>query len=110
MNFGSPYSDARWRGYWSGATVYGIYEASTADDGLPRPGRTNGYASFWIRSAQQTHALLQQKKASFPVIDAITGTAGIDRNSGYLQIYATDSEGNGVVFTEYPRQDESLAQ
>jgi ketosteroid isomerase-like protein/catechol 2,3-dioxygenase-like lactoylglutathione lyase family enzyme/predicted enzyme related to lactoylglutathione lyase len=102
MRFGKPYRDEDWRGYWSSASVFGIYVASPADDGLPRAGQTNGYASFWIKSAQETYQYLRQADAAFPLIEAISNRSGIDREDGYTQIYATDSEGNGVVFTEYP--------
>jgi catechol 2,3-dioxygenase-like lactoylglutathione lyase family enzyme/ketosteroid isomerase-like protein len=102
MRFGKPYRDEDWRGYWSSASVFGIYVADPRSDGLPRAGWTNGYASFWIKSAQETYDYLKRAGATFPLIGAISNRAGIDREPGYIQIYATDSEGNGVVFTEYP--------
>lgn len=102
MRFGKPYRDEDWRGYWSSASVYGIYVTEPRRDGMPRPGQTSGYASFWIKSAQDTYNYLRQAGASFPLIEAISNKAGIDPEPGYVQIYATDSEGNGVVFTEYP--------
>jgi hypothetical protein len=105
MRFGKPYRDEDWRGYWSSASVFGIYVADPESDRLPQAGWTNGYASFWVKSAQETYDYLRRAGASFPLIEAISNKAGIDREPGYIQIYATDSEGNGVVFTEYPSEE-----
>lgn len=101
MALGSPYEDEDWRGWWSNNTVYGAYTADPSTDGLPRKDRTNGYVSFWVRSAEKAHAYLQQQGRSFPVIPAINDKAGLDRNPGYIQAVGTDSEGNVVIFSEY---------
>ena len=99
---GNPYKDSAYRGYWSDNAVFGIYTAKRKRDGLPRPHKTNGYVSFWINSAKETHAYLQKQGSTFPKIPAINSRIGIDRQPGYVQILATDSEGNALLFTEYP--------
>ncbi len=101
LALGEPYTDDEWRGWWSNLVVYGAYTASRADDGVPVAGRSNGYASFWVRSADETHAFLRSKGVKFPVIPAINDKPGIDEYPGYRQVMSTDSEGNIVVFTEY---------
>lgn len=101
MRMGQPYRDEGWRGWWSDHAVYGAYRTVPSRDGIPVAGRSNGYMSFWVRSAEETFRLLQSRGCRFPVIEAITQHAGIDDEPGYRQLYATDSEGNGVVFTEY---------
>ncbi|SVA46369.1 uncharacterized protein METZ01_LOCUS99223, partial [marine metagenome] len=40
--------------------------------------------------------------STFPKIPAINSRIGIDQQPGYVQILATDSEGNALLFTEYP--------
>ena len=102
LMLGNPYRDSAYRGYWSNNAVFGIYTARLKRDGLPRPHKTNGYVSFWINSAKETHAYLQQEGATFLKIPAINTRVGIDPQPGYTQILATDSEGNAVLFTEYP--------
>lgn len=102
MRFGDPYSDSQYRGYWSPNSVFGIYVADPKADRLPRAHRTNGYASFWIESATAVYSRLKKAGSTFPVVPAINSRPGPDREPGYIQIYATDSEGNGVLFSEYP--------
>ena len=99
---GKPYKDAAYRGYWSNNSVFGIYTTKLKRDGLPRPHKTNGYVSFWINSAEETHAYLKKNGSTFPKIPAINTRVGVDKQPGYTQILATDSEGNGLLFTEYP--------
>ena len=99
---GTPYKDSAYRGYWSNNSVFGIYTTKLKRDGLPRPHKTNGYVSFWINSAKETHAYLQKEGSTFPKIPAINSRMGIDPQPGYVQILATDSEGNALLFTEYP--------
>lgn len=102
MAFGAPYVDRAYRGWWSdNDSVYGTYGARPERDGLPRPGQTSAYDSFWVRSAEDTLAYLESTDARFPVIPAITGHSGLQRYRGYAQVVATDSEGNVVLFTEY---------
>jgi catechol 2,3-dioxygenase-like lactoylglutathione lyase family enzyme/ketosteroid isomerase-like protein len=101
MALGSPYVDEEWRGWWSNNTVYGAYTADPARDGIPQKDHTNGYVSFWVRSAEEAHAYLKAHGSSFPVIPAINTKAGIDKNPGYTQAVGTDSEGNVVIFSEY---------
>ncbi len=68
-----------------------------------RPGRTNGYVSFWVRSVDRAlRAYLREQGSSFPLLPAINDSRGIDRQPGYTQLVATDSEGNLVLFSEYP--------
>lgn len=57
--------------------------------------------SFWVDSANQSYAYLVAQGATFPRIPAINDVSGIDDQPGYRQILATDSEGNGVLLTEY---------
>jgi predicted enzyme related to lactoylglutathione lyase len=102
LMLGNPYKDSAYRGYWSKNSVFGIYTTKFNRDGLPRPHKTNGYVSFWIHSAKETHSYLQRKGTSFLNIPAINSKTGIDPQPGYTQILATDSEGNGLIFTEYP--------
>ena len=102
LKLGKPYKDSAYRGYWSNNSVFGIYTAKRGRDGLPRPHRTNGYVSFWIGSAKEVYAYLKKGGATFPKIPAINSRVGVDPQPGYTQILATDSEGNGLLFTEYP--------
>ena len=102
LMLGNPYKDSAYRGYWSNNSVFGIYTAKRKRDGLPRPHKTNGYVSFWINSAKETYAYLQKEGSIFPKIPAINSRIGIDPQPGYIQILATDSEGNALLFTEYP--------
>ena len=95
LGLGKPYRDHGWRGWWSDRAVYGIYEGPT------RPGHANGYVSFWVRSVDDVLRYLKKHGSRFPRIESITSTSGIDVEPSYRQVYATDSEGNGVVFTEY---------
>jgi hypothetical protein len=69
---------------------------------MPRPHRTNGHVSFWINSAKETHAYLKKEGSTFLKIPAINSRKGVDPQPGYTQILATDSEGNALLFTEYP--------
>jgi extradiol dioxygenase family protein len=101
LNLGKPYTDTDWRGYWSNKCVFGVYTTDPEEDQLPRPNKTNGYVSFWVHSAQETFNYLKAQKSSFPVVPAINTKSGLDSHPGYLQVYATDSEGNGVIFSEY---------
>ena len=101
MDLGSPYPDTGYRGFWSSFSVFGIYVADRPTDGLPRPRESNGYVSFWVDSADDVYAYLQSQGSQFPHIPAINDGPGIDEQPGYRQVLATDSEGNGVVFTEY---------
>ena len=102
LRLGKPYRDAAYRGYWSNNAVFGIYTARLKRDGLPRPHKTNGYVSFWINSAAETHAYLKKNGAIFLKIPAINSRVGVDPQPGYTQILATDSGGNALLFTEYP--------
>ena len=102
LMLGKPYKDSAYRGYWSNNSVFGIYTTRLKRDGVPRPHKTNGYVSFWINSAKETHAYLQKEGATFLKIPAINSRIGIDPQPGYTQILATDSEGNALLFTEYP--------
>lgn len=101
MRLGEGYDDESYYGYWSNRGVFGLYEADPDEDHIPRPRQSNGYISFWVRSARETHAYLKQQGCSFPTIPAINDVAGIDPQPGYTQVVTTDSEGNIVIFTEY---------
>ncbi len=102
MSFGDPYADADYFGYWSEDNVFGLFWANPRRHGMPRPGETSAYVSFWIGSVQETFDLLDSMGASFPKIGAINSRRRINSLPGYIQIYTLDSEGNGLTFTEYP--------
>ena len=97
-----PYTDQQYRGYWTYNSVFGIYGARLKRDGIPVPHQANGYVSLWVNSAKETYDYLKKQGSAFPVIKAINTKVGVDVQRGYIQIYATDSEGNGILFTEYP--------
>lgn len=101
MELGEGYPDESYHGYWMNKAVFGLYISDPDEDGLPRPGQSNGYVSFWVRSADKIYAYLKQQGCSFPVIPALNDKSGIDSQPGYRQVIATDSEGNLVIFTEY---------
>lgn len=71
LMLGKPCKDSAYRGHWSNNSVFGIYMSKLKRDGLPRPHKTNGYISFWINSAKETHAYLQKQGSTFPKIPAI---------------------------------------
>jgi hypothetical protein len=102
LQLGKPYKDSAWRGYWANNSVYGVYTTRLRRDGMPRPSKSNGYVSFWINSSKDTYDYLQKAGSRFPKIPAINSKAGINAMPGYNQILATDSEGNALIFTEYP--------
>ncbi len=102
LSFGTPYTDFAYFGYWSADSVFGIYQTGPGRDGMPRPGETSGYASFWVGSAQEAFDKLESLGADFPIIWAINGVSGIEYVPGYTQLYTVDSEGNGMLFSEYP--------
>ena len=54
-----------------------------------------------IRSADEVYKYLESKGSTFPVIEAINDTSGIDSQPGYNQILTVDSEGNLINFSEY---------
>lgn len=100
LEFGEPYSDEDYRGYWSDNSVHGIYEADEEDD-LIHDEKTNGLLSFDVLSAKETYEYLQKQEVEFPVIPSQNDKKGMDEQNGYIQIVATDSEGNLVTFSEY---------
>ena len=95
------YRDSGWVGFWSENSVFGLFVARADRDGIPRSHRANGYASLWVDSACDIFEFLKRNGSEFPVLRAINDRSGVDAQPGYNQVYATDSEGNGVVFTEY---------
>jgi ketosteroid isomerase-like protein len=101
LEFGEPYVDDEWRGWWSNNAVYGAYTSDPDSDGIPQKDRTNGYVSLWVRSVEETHAYLEKLGVNFPLIASINQKKGVERYPGYNQIVSNDSEGNVVVFTEY---------
>ncbi|WNZ12053.1 hypothetical protein [Streptomyces sp. 11x1] len=103
LDWGSPYQDDGWRGWWSRTeSVFGIYTADPDQDGLPRSGVPSGYVSFWVHSARRTYEWMRSEGSRFPEIPSINeGKAGISRFPGYTQVVGTDSEGNLLVLTEY---------
>ena len=102
LRLGSPDQDVGYRGWWTRNSVFGIYRVGSSSPELLRPRRTNGYASFWVESVDEVYEYLQRSGSTFPVIRAINDRAGVDRQPGYIQLVSTDSEGNIVLFSEYP--------
>ncbi len=100
--FGSePYRDDNWFGFWSTTSVFGLVGPMSENSWTPIPNRSNGYADLSIGSAEEVYEYLKSKGASFPVVEAINDTSGIDEQPGYNQILAIDSEGNLINFSEY---------
>lgn len=97
----SSYTDEGWLGLWGERAVLGMFEADPDTDGLPRERAASTYLSFWVRDVDAALAFARTSGAELPVVPAINDRAGIDRNPGYWQVYLTDSEGNGIVLTEY---------
>lgn len=101
LGLGSPYADEDYFGWWSRQWVFGAYAADRETDGIPRKDRTNAYLSLWVRDVGAVQAWLREEGARFPVIPAINDRGGVDAEPGYRQVYATDSEGCGLLLTEY---------
>ena len=102
MELGAPYVDAGYRGWWSASgLVFGLYRSGRRHHGAPRPNKPSGYMSFWVNSARDAYDWLQSQGSAFPLITAINSRIGVDRQPGYTQVLATDSEGNLLVCTEY---------
>jgi hypothetical protein len=98
---GNPYSDEGWYGWWSSGAVYGVFEASPQEDGLPVHGHANGYASLWVKSASDVANLVRTRGGGFPHIPAINDKPGVDQHPGYVQACCTDLDGNVFLATEY---------
>ncbi len=60
--------------------------------------KTNGDASFAVMSAKETYEYLKEQDVHFPVIGSQNSKQGIDKQPGYTQIVAADSEGNIITF------------
>ncbi len=102
MELGAPYVDVGYRGWWSASgLVFGLYKSGPRHHGAPRRDQPSGYMSFWVPSAQDAYDWLQRQGSAFPLITAINSRAGVDRQPGYTQVLATDSEGNLLVCSEY---------
>lgn len=96
-----PYRDDNWFGFWSTESVFGLVGPLGKAPWKPIIGKSNGYADLTIRSADRVYDYLKNYGSSFPVIEAINNTSGIDTQPGYRQILSTDSEGNLINFSEY---------
>mgnify|MGYP001156769782 FL=1 len=96
-----PYRDENWFGFWSTTSVFGLVGPMSEDSWKPTSHKGNGYADLSIRSANEVYEYLQSKGSTFPVIEAINDTSGIDSQPGYNQILTIDSEGNLINFSEY---------
>ena len=96
-----PYRDDNWFGFWSTESVFGLVGPLGAVPWEPTMDKSNGYADLTIRSANKVYDYLKNYGSSFPLIEAINNTAGIDTQPGYKQILSTDSEGNLINFSEY---------
>lgn len=97
----SSYTDEGWLGLWGERAVLGLYEVDPAIDHLPRRRAASTYLSLWVRDLEGALETARRAGAELPVVPAINTRAGIDRNPGYRQVYLSDSEGNGLVLTEY---------
>ena len=97
----SSYTDEGWLGLWGERAVLGLYEADPAIDHLPRRRAASTYRSLWVRDLEGALEVALRAGAELPVVPAINTRAGIDHNPGYRQVYLSDSEGNGLVLTEY---------
>lgn len=95
------YRDEGWLGLWGERAVLGLFAADPAVDGLPRQRAAATYLSMWVSDVHAALKFARDAGAGLPRIPAINDRAGIDRNPGYTQVYLSDSEGNGVVLTEY---------
>ena len=104
LGLGIPYQDSSWRGFWAQTgAVFGIMSSQpNQNGGLPLAYESNGYVSFWVESAYHTYDYLNAQGMSFPILPAINSTSGVDEFGGYNQAMSTDSEGNIVLFTDYP--------
>lgn len=102
MELGAPYVDSGYRGWWSASgLVFGLYKSGRRRHGAPRRNKPSGYMSFWVPSAQDAYDWLQSQRSAFPLIKAINSKIGVDRQPGYTQVLATDSEGNLLLCSEY---------
>lgn len=63
MQFGSPYDDSGYYGYWSETTVFGIQPGRRK---AKPDGKTNGYISFTVESVPETFDLLDSMGQAFP--------------------------------------------
>ncbi|MEM8562458.1 MAG: nuclear transport factor 2 family protein [Pseudomonadota bacterium] len=101
--FGSePYRDDNWFGFWSTTSVFGLVgQYPDVESYSPIAHRSNGYADFSIRSAEEVYEYLKSRDVSFPQVNGINDQPGIDPQPGYRQILAVDSEGNLVNFSQY---------
>lgn len=95
------YTDTDWLGLWGDRAVLGLFTADPDVDGMPRPQAASTYLSLWVSDINAALAYARNAGASLPVVPAINEQAGIDRQPGYAQVYLSDSEGNGLVLTEY---------
>lgn len=95
------YQDEGWLGLWGERAVLGLFEAEVDSDGLPRDHAASAYLSLWVSDVNAALRFARAAGADLPVVPAINDRAGIDRNPGYQQVYLSDSEGNGIVLTEY---------
>ncbi len=97
-----PYRDNNWFGFWSTASVFGLVgDIPNVRSYSPIPHASNGYADLSIRSAEEVYAYLQNRGATFPLVEGINDVPGIDSQPGYKQILAVDSEGNLINFSQY---------
>jgi len=102
MQLGTPYVDTGYRGWWSASgLVFGLYKSGPRHHGTPRRNQPSGYMSFWVPSAQDAYDWLRSQGSAFPLITAINSRRGVDRQPGYTQVLATDTEGNVLLCSEY---------
>ncbi len=101
LKMGSPYSDEDYYGWWSNQLVFGVYAADPSQDGIPRPGRSNGYLSLWVRSLAEAEAYVRGHGCKFLHFPAINDGPGVESQPGYTQLLTTDSEGNALLLSQY---------
>ncbi len=95
------YHDEQWKGFWGERAVLGMFETELQTDKMPRNQEASTYLSLLVSKLETAMTHLKSTGAKFPIIPAINDKAGISKYAGYNQVLFTDSEGNGVVLTEY---------
>jgi hypothetical protein len=95
------YRDDAWLGFWGSRAVLGLFGADPSVDRIPRHREASSYLSLWVSDVKKAVEFAKQAGATLPVIPSINVESGIDVEPGYKQVYLTDSEGNGLVLTEY---------
>lgn len=104
------YHDEQWKGFWGERAVLGMFETELQTDKMPRNQEASTYLSLLVSKLETAMTHLKATGAKFPIIPAINDKAGISKYAGYNQVLFTDSEGNGVVLTEYTGRSKRTAK